>query len=121
VALADGRVETTERDEVIGYIHGRQLVPTITQQRITKFFDQRVRDLQDRDFVHFVTAALRPVPALSLTADVIRIAERTAAADGQVDRNEAQVIRLIRLITISFAEPKLVEPFHDGSSDESIK
>jgi tellurite resistance protein len=47
---------------------------------------------------------------MSLTSDVTRIAERVAAADGYVHPDEAQVIRLIRLITMSFPEPKVIEP-----------
>jgi hypothetical protein len=49
-----------------------------------------------------------PVAALSLTFDVVRIAELVAAADRHVDPNEAHVIRLIRLIAMTSPEPKTV-------------
>ena len=37
------------------------------------------------------------------------IAEMVAAADRHVDHNEEQVIRLMRLLLLSFPEPKIVE------------
>ena len=108
VALADGRVQTVERDEVVHYIHQRRFAPT--RQHITYLFDERARQLQEADFANVVLEALRPVPSMSLTSDVTRIAERVAAADGHMHPDEAQVIRLIRLLTTSFPEPKLIEP-----------
>jgi hypothetical protein len=41
VALADGRVEASERDEAVDYIDGRQVAPTVSRQRIAEFFDER--------------------------------------------------------------------------------
>jgi hypothetical protein len=55
-----------------------------------------------------IAEALRPVAALSLTFDVVRIAELVAAADGHVDSNEAQVIRLIRLVAMTSRVPKTI-------------
>jgi tellurite resistance protein TerB len=109
VALADGRVEAIERDEAVHYIDRQQLAPTISQERIAKFLDDRARRLQDRDFADVIVEALRPAAALSLTLDAIRIAEMVAAADRHVDHNEEQVIRLMRLLLLSFPEPKIVE------------
>jgi len=108
VALADGRVHTVERDEVVHYIHQRRFAPT--RQHITYLFDERARQLQEADFANVVLEALRPVPSMSLTSDVTRIAERVAAADGHVHPDEAHVIRLIRLLTTRFPEPKVIEP-----------
>jgi tellurite resistance protein len=81
VALADGHVNRIERDEAVNYIDQRGLAPTISRQRITEFFDARARHLEDRDFADLIADALRPVAALSLAFDVIRIAELVAAAD----------------------------------------
>ena len=106
VALTDGRIDAIERDETVDYIHRQSLAPTISRQRIAEFFDARAGCLQDRDFADLIVEALRPVAALSLSCDVIRIAERVAAADGHVDPNEAQVIRLIQMIVMSSPEPK---------------
>jgi tellurite resistance protein TerB len=106
VALADGRVQAIERDEAVRYIDRRRLAPTISQERIAEFFDDRARRLQDRDFADVIVEALGPAAALSLNFDAVRIAELVAAADQHLVPNEAQVIRIIRLITMPFPEPK---------------
>src|SRR4029077_6929941 len=105
VALADGRLDAIEREEAVNYIDRQHLAPTISRQRIVEFFDAGARHLEDRDFADLIAAALRPVAALSLTFDMVRIAELVAAVDRHVDPNEAQVIRLIRLITMTSPEP----------------
>lgn len=110
VALADGQVEVIERDEAVDYIDRRRLARTISTQRIADFFNERVRHLRDRNFAELIVDALRPVPCLSLGSDVIRIAERVAAADGHVHPDEARMIKLIRLITMTFPDPKSVDP-----------
>jgi tellurite resistance protein TerB len=117
VALADGRVQTVERDEVVNYIHRRRF--GATRQQITYLFDERTRQLQEANFASVVLEALRPVPSMSLTSDVTRIAQRVAVADGNVHPDEAKVIRLIRLITMSFPEPKIIEP-HCQIDDRNI-
>jgi tellurite resistance protein len=99
VALADGGVDAIERDEAVNYIERQQLAPTISRERIAEFFDARARHLEGRDFADLIAEALRPVAALSLTHDVVRIAELVAAADRRLDPNEVQVISLIRLIS----------------------
>jgi tellurite resistance protein len=110
VALADGLVDAIERDEAVSYIDRQQLAPTISRGRIADFFDVQARHLEGRDFGDLIVEALRPVAALSLSFDVIRVAELVAAADQHVDSNEAQVIRLIRLIAETSPEPKVVNP-----------
>ena len=109
VALADGHVDEIERDEAVNYIDRRGLAPTISRQRIAEFFDARARHLEDRDFADLIAEALRPVTALSLTFDVIRIAELVAAADRHVDPNEEQMVGLIRLIAMTSSVPKVVD------------
>jgi len=99
VALADGRLDAIERDDAVNYIERQRLAPTISRERIAEFFDARARHLEDRDFADLIAEALRPVAALSLTFDVVRIAELVAAADRQLDPNEAQVVSLIGLIS----------------------
>ena len=108
VALADGRLDATEREETVNYIDRLRLAPTVSRQRIAEFFDASARDLDDRDFADLIAEALRPVAALSLTFDMVRIAELVAMADRHVDPNEAQVIRLLRLIAMTSPEPKAV-------------
>jgi tellurite resistance protein TerB len=117
VALADGRLDAIERDEAVGYIDRQQLAPTISRRRIADFFDAQARHLEGREFGDLIVEALRPVAALSLAFDVVRIAELVAAADQHVDSNEAQVIRLIRLIAATFPDPKVVNsPRSSGTS-----
>ena len=111
VAVADGRVDSAEREEAIHYID-RSIRPKMAKARIAELFDQCAQLLQDRDFADAVLEALRPVPALSLTSAVIEIAERVAAADGRVHSSEAQAIRLIRLITVALPEPQVINSSH---------
>jgi tellurite resistance protein TerB len=109
VALADGRVDAVERDEAVNYIDRQRLAPSISRPRIAEFFDARAQHLEGRDFADLIVDALRPVAALSLTHDVVRIAELVAAADRHVNSDEAQVIALIRLIARTSPEPNIVE------------
>jgi tellurite resistance protein len=99
VALADGQVHVVEREAAVHYIDRRQLATTISRQRVAAFFDERAQRFEDADAADLIAEGLRPVAALSLTSDVIALAELVAAADRHVDRNEARVIGLIRLIT----------------------
>ena len=108
VALADGRLDAIERDDAVNYIERQRLAPTISRERIAEFFDARARHLEDRDFADLIAEALRPVAALSLTFDVIRIAALVAAADRHLDPNEAQVVSLIRLISKPAAQTKAI-------------
>jgi tellurite resistance protein len=109
VALADGRVDRIERDVAIDYIDQHQLAAAMSRRQIAAKFDQSVRCLEDRDFVDLVIDAFRPVPALSLASDVLRIAELVAAADGQVLPIERGAVALIRLITTKLPAPKTIE------------
>jgi len=109
VALADGHIDRIERDAAVNYIDRRGLAPSISRQRIAEFFDARARRLEDRDFADLIADALRPVAALSLTFEVVRIAELVAAADRHVDPNEERMVRLIRLIAMASPMPKAVD------------
>ena len=108
VALADGRLQTIERDEAVQYVSRHRLDSRITPQHIADLFEERARRLQDADFATLVLDAVRPVAGLSLTSDVTQIAERVAAADRYLHPSEVQVIRLIRLITGAFPESKII-------------
>lgn len=115
VALADGRLEAVERDETVNYLDRRRLAPSSSPQRIADFFDARARQLEGRDFCGVIVEALRPVAALSLAFDVVRIAEAVAAADRHVDANEVQAIRLMRLVSMNSPAPKPVNSFAASS------
>jgi tellurite resistance protein len=99
VALADGRVQAVERDELVNFM--RQLMPAIPDNQIGALFDRRVRELKDRDVLTVVTEKLRALAGLSLASVVIRTAERVAAADRQIHPNELEAIRLVRLFMAS--------------------
>jgi tellurite resistance protein TerB len=104
VALADGRVQAVERDELINFM--RQLMLPISDDQIGELFERRVRELRDRDVIAVVTEKLRPLAGLSLASVVVRTAERVAAADKQIHPNELQAIRLIRLFMASLPARK---------------
>jgi len=116
VAVADGRVAASERDEVLDYISEQRLAPTVSRQQIADLFDERVQRVRERDFADVVVEALRPVTALSLASNVIGIAERVAAADNRVHPEERRVIRLLRLIIMTLPEPQVV-----GSSSDLVE
>jgi tellurite resistance protein len=101
VALADGRVDALERYETLNYIERCRLAPATPSARIAEFFDGCVRQFQGRDFSHLIVEAFRPVARLPLSSDIIRIAERVAAADGYLHPGETQMITLIRVLMTS--------------------
>ena len=113
VAFADGRVEAIERDELVNYIHRQGLVPTISQRDIAEAFDNRVRQLEDRDSASVMVETFRPLAGLSLSSVVVSTAERVAAADRHMHPNELQAIKLIRLIMTNLPTKKL--PVSSGS------
>ena len=101
VALADGRVAAVERDELVNYIDRQGFVPTISQHDIAEAFDNRVRQLEDRDSANMIVAAFQPLAGLSLASVVVCTAERVAAADRQIHPGELRALKLIRLIMIT--------------------
>jgi tellurite resistance protein len=107
VALADGRVDASECDEAVSYIERRRTAPGIARARLAELFHERARRLQDRDSANLLVAALRPVAGLPVSSDVIEIAKRVAAADRYLHVREAQVVRLLQLITTTLPAPKI--------------
>jgi tellurite resistance protein TerB len=101
VALADGRVDTVERDELVKYIDRQRLVPTISQNAIAEAFDSRVQQLEERYNVRAIAEALRPLAGVSWASVVVRTAERVAAADLQIHPRELQALKLIRLMMMT--------------------
>jgi tellurite resistance protein len=107
VSLADGRVEARERDELVNFLVGRQLVPGMSKHEIGEEFDRRVRHLRGGNKIEIVVEALRPLAGLSLSSVVVRIAELVAAADGHIHPNELMAIKLIRLVMTTLPTRKL--------------
>jgi tellurite resistance protein len=102
VALADGQMEPVERHELVNFIHRQGFVPTISQDRIAEAFDNRVRQIEDRDGANVTAEALRPLAGLSLASVVVRTAERVAAANQKIHPGELQALKLIRLMMMTF-------------------
>jgi tellurite resistance protein TerB len=102
VALADGQMEPVERHELVNFVHRQGFVPTISQDRIAEAFDNRLRQIEDRDAVIVTAEALRPLAGLSLASVVVRTAERVAAANQKIHPGELQALKLIRLIMMTF-------------------
>ena len=96
VALADGRIDKVERDELLDFIDRQQLAPTIPRTEIAEVFDRRVRQLYDRDSAEVILENLRPLVGLC-------VAQRVAAADGQIHPRELQALELIRPIMTSLS------------------
>jgi tellurite resistance protein len=101
VALADGQLETVERDELVNFVDRQGFVPTISQRQIAEAFDDRVRQIVDQDSANVTVEALRPLAGLSLASVVVRTAERVAAADRKIHPGELRALKLIRLIMMT--------------------
>ena len=103
VALADRRVEETERDELVNFIDRQQFVPSIPRAEIAELFDRRVRQFEKRDSAELIIENLRPLVGLSLGSIVLRTAERVALADRRIHPSESQALDLIRLVMTSLS------------------
>ena len=126
VAIADRYADTIEREEIMRYINDRQLVqlvPAIAGPGIAGLLDECARRLEQPDFAKVAIEALRPALELSLSSEIVELAERVAEADRHVHSYEWQAIRLIRLVTMSLpkstvvtSSPTFVYTSYDGSS-----
>jgi tellurite resistance protein len=101
VALADGKVDASERDELVEFVDRQGFVPTISRHRIAEAFDNRVQQLKDRDGARVIVETFRPLAGLSMASVVIRTAERVAAADRQIHPGELRALKLIRLMMMA--------------------
>jgi tellurite resistance protein len=101
VALSDGQVKTVERDELVNFIDQQGFVPTVSRQEIADAFDNRLRQLEDRQCNSVLAETLRPLAGLSLASVVVRVADRVAAADGKIHAGELRALRLIRMVMMT--------------------
>jgi tellurite resistance protein len=106
VALADHRVEETERDELVNFIDRQRFVPSIPRAEIAELFDRRVRQFEKRDSAELIIENLRPLVGLSLGSIVLRTAERVALSDRRIHPGESEALDLIRLIMTSLSAKK---------------
>ncbi|OKO86418.1 Tellurite resistance protein TerB [Bradyrhizobium sp. NAS80.1] len=110
VAVADRRVSPVERDEVIRFIRDRGWAPHIGDNRLFAMFDELAERLEEPDFANVVIDTLRPVSDLPLSAHLIELSERVAAADEDIHPHEVQAIKLLRLLTLVLPRAKQVGP-----------
>jgi tellurite resistance protein len=108
VAVADRRVSPVERDEVIRFVRDRRLAPHIGDDRLFAMFDELAERLEQPDFANVVIDTLRPVSDLPLSAHLMELSERVAAADEDVHPQEVQAIKLLRLLTLVLPRAKPV-------------
>ncbi|MBR0827696.1 TerB family tellurite resistance protein [Bradyrhizobium manausense] len=108
VAVADRRVASVERDEVIRFIRDRALAPHIDEQRLEAMFDELADRLDRPDFANVVIDTLRPVSDLAIASHLVDLSERVAAADDDVHPHEVQAIKLLRLLTLVLPRAKPV-------------
>jgi tellurite resistance protein TerB len=112
VALADGRLDAVERDELVNFIDRQGLAPTISNEEVAGAFDNLVRELEARDRLSVILEAFRPLAGLSLASVVVRTAERVACADGRILPGELQALRLIRLLMATLPDTRPAAAFH---------
>lgn len=98
VALADGRVDPVERDELLEFIDRQRLVLTISQEEIGRLFDRQGQQIKSQYDEAHIERRLRPLTGLSLASAVVGAAERVAAADLQIHPREVEALNLIRKI-----------------------
>src|SRR3954447_25427651 len=110
VTVADRQVSPVERDEVVRFIRDRKLAPHISDDRLYAMFDELAERLEEPDFANVVIENLRPVSDLSLSAHLMELSERVAAADEDVHPHEVQAIKLLRLLTLVLPRAKQVTP-----------
>jgi tellurite resistance protein len=105
VALADGQADAVEREELINFVDRQGFVPSISRDEIGRAFDNRVRQLEERDRAETVAQALRPLAGLPLASIVIRTARQVAAADWYLHPGEARALKLIGLVLAGNQDP----------------
>jgi tellurite resistance protein len=119
VAVADRSVSPLERDEVVRFIRDRKLAPHISDDRLYAMFDELAERLEEPDFANVVIDNLRPVSDLSLSAHLMELSERVAAADEDVHPHELQAIKLLRLLTLVLPRAKQVAPSGAGAQQRA--
>jgi tellurite resistance protein len=95
IALADGRLQDVERQELISAIRRLGLA---SASEAAQAFESRLRELVDGGNPEPLIEALRPVAELAITSLVLRTSARVAAADHEVHPSEVQAIDRVREI-----------------------
>ncbi len=97
VARADGNVESAERRELLDVLRRNGLLSVFTRFDVLDAFESRLRQLEEERGMEAAVNSLRRFAGRSPAWLLVEIGERVAAADGQVDGHELQMLRLIRI------------------------
>jgi tellurite resistance protein len=100
IALADGRLQDVERQELIDSIRRLGLAST---REAAQAFESRLRELVDGSNPEPLIEALRPAAEPSITPLVLRTSARVAAADHEVHPSEVQALDRIRELLASLS------------------
>ena len=116
VAVADGRVQAVEREELVNCIADERLFQGFSGSEIAAAFDKRAQQLQHRDGPEVIIKALRPLSGVLSTQLVLRIGRRVANADHRI--NQSELSELLRLITTTLSAAKPLVPGVGGSHEK---
>ena len=106
VALADGRVEAIERDELVDFIDRQGFVPSMSRHEIGLAFDTRVNELKDREISDVIAQSFRPLAGSPLASLVIRTATQVVAADRRLHPGEVRALKLLRQAVTTNPDPQ---------------
>ena len=98
VAVADGRVDATERERLANFLDRDGILSVFTQTEIRRIFEHRVRELCEPKAA---VAALRQLGRhveRALARVIIDAGEEITAADGRIDLRERRILQLLRII-----------------------
>jgi len=113
VALADGKLETAERDELVSFVDRQGFAPTAARRDIAAAFDQKTRELEGQLSANAVVETFRPLAGRSLASVVVRTAERVAAADRKIHACELRALKLIRLVMMTLPAQRPLAAFRE--------
>ena len=97
IAQADGSVAPIERSEMLATVRRNGLLSSFTRFDLLDAFESRVRQLDENRGVEAAVDSLRQLAGRSSARIVAETGERVAAADGQVNGRELQMLRLVRI------------------------
>jgi len=96
VASADGRIEPSERHQLIDFLNRNGLLSVFTREEILNAFEYRVRQCEQRAGATGAFDHFRPLRGRSSARLVIQAGEQVAAADGLFHLDEFRILRRIR-------------------------
>jgi tellurite resistance protein len=95
VARADGRIDATERSQLLDFLDRRGILSVFTPAEILDIFERRVRELSEPDGSVAALKHLRRHADRSLARIIFNAGQEIAAADCRVDAREQHILQLI--------------------------